>query len=47
MTAFLGKVDVMKYTTINATYFAKPTIKARSFGEVDREEEAEDWENTL
>jgi len=32
LTAFLGKVDVMKYATINATYFVKPTIKkARSF----------------
>jgi len=34
LTAFLGKVDVMKYASINATYFAKPTIKkARSFVE--------------
>lgn len=34
MTAFLGKVDVLKYATINAQYFAKPTIKkARSFVE--------------
>ncbi len=32
LTAFLGKVDVMKYATINAVYFAKPTVKkARSF----------------
>jgi len=31
LTAFLGKVDVMKYATINAVYFVKPTIKqARS-----------------
>ncbi len=27
LTCFLGKVDVMKYATINAQYFAKPTIK--------------------
>ena len=34
MTAFLGKVDVLKYATINAQYFVKPTIrKARSFVE--------------
>lgn len=34
MTAFLGKVDTLKYATINAQYFAKPTIKkARSFVE--------------
>jgi len=34
LTVFLGKVDVMKYATINAEYFAKPTIKkARSFVE--------------
>lgn len=27
LTCFLGKVDVMKYATINAQYFVKPTIK--------------------
>jgi len=27
LTCFLGKVDVMKYATINAQYFAKPTVK--------------------
>ena len=27
LTCFLGRVDVMKYATINAQYFAKPTIK--------------------
>jgi hypothetical protein len=27
LTCFLGKVDVMKYATINAQYFVKPTLK--------------------
>ncbi|MHA1471305.1 MAG: hypothetical protein ACTSSP_12220, partial [Candidatus Asgardarchaeia archaeon] len=27
LTCFLGKVDVIKYVTINAQYFAKPTAK--------------------
>ncbi len=27
MIAFLGKVDVIKYATINAQYFIKPTVK--------------------
>lgn len=27
LTCFLGKVDVMKYVTINAQYFLKPTAK--------------------
>jgi len=27
LTCFVGKVDVMKYATINAQYFAKPTAK--------------------
>lgn len=27
LACFLGRVDVMKYATINAQYFAKPTVK--------------------
>ena len=47
LTAFLGKVDVLKYATINAQYFSKPTIKkARSFIErIIGKEETEEINN--